>query len=92
MDEHDGPHSPITDLCEYRSEKRKETFVLKSMAKAETLRDLLTESLTLFNRSHERDGQVIAFALNDMLSPISPEYLDSLEGLLRNLSEKEFPE
>lgn len=92
MDEHDGPHSPITDLSEYRSEKRKETFVLKSMAKAETLRDLLTESLALFNRSDERDGQVIAFALNDMLSPISPEYLDSLEGLLRNLSEKEFPE
>lgn len=91
MSEEKPPCGPA-NLAAYRDGKRKERYIQRSIEKTGVLRNLLHEGLVEFNRSSETDQQIIAFALNDVLRSISPEDLDHLRNVLRNVSARRLPD
>jgi len=86
MSRDEKKNSPLVVLAAYRDNKRKESYIQKSLCKTGTLRDLLSEGLRAFNRGDASERGIIAFALADMLRFVSHEDMDHFKDIVRNVS------
>ncbi len=78
-------NSRTVNLEDYRSDKRREIFIRRSVEKTVRVRDLLNESLRSVNGGTGIERRVVAFALNDLLSKLDEEDLNCFKNLLRKV-------
>jgi hypothetical protein len=78
-------NSRTVNLEDYRSDKRREIFIRRSVEKTVRVRDLLNESLCSVNGGTGIERRVVAFALNDLLSKLDEEDLNCFKNLLRKV-------
>ncbi len=78
--------SRLTSLNAYRDSLRKREYIRRSVEKTASLRSLLNEAIAAYNKGCNRDRQIIAFALNDVLRNIPQGDMDYLSDVLRRIS------